>query len=401
MRNAILTTSLVIAVIMFVLQFPTDTLLSPARSLGLVLQSQASYGEHVAVVIDKVVKNIHARIPNAEITHADVLTIMCMESAGLLGRRQTITSGAGARGVTQVMPATLRYYASSHVGGFYLPNRPDLLYDDLRYSIEAGALIYNHHLMNYVPRYGNTRGRTKAAIAYNGGPGRVNSRSLPRETYNYAYRKLPNCFNKIIRGQSPVNTSIWKSMMAKTVQITGGRLLGRVNGVASAIPSINTAPRLVDKITASNNQWWQSSAGRRVAQSQLLAPGGYNNSTNSVDDSRTRKVNWLKSLFNNSVARSTNGNDIKKHNTSQSTNKNISKYPKAKISCQRRKELVRVKWTCPTGTTISRGTATKGVEFDTGGANVGVVVFKNIDKSEYILQCLKGHKLYARSRCSI
>ncbi len=384
-----LAVGLISAIVVLLAQLPMYKLQEQLASLGSILPSQSSYGRDLGIIVDRVVKNIHARIPNAEITHADILTIMCMESAGLVGRRQNIRSSAGARGLTQVMPDTLRYYSRSNVGGFYLPNRPDLLYSDSRFSIEAGALIFNHHLMNYVPRNGNIRGRTIAAIAYNGGPGRVGlpSNRLPRETYNYAYQKLPNCFNKIIRGQSPVNTTIWEAMVAKVVELTGGRLAADVRGALSDIESIRTAPREVDRVSSLGRSWWQSAQGRQVSQQSeqraAFAPRG--------SDS------WIDKLFNNYNSAKDNTTEAKKPD-SNAIKKNI---PKAKIFCERRSvDTVYIKWSCPKGTTISSGLGTGGVKFDTGGAGAGAVNSDYVSGAEYTVKCFKGHQLYAKSKCS-
>lgn len=203
----------------------------------------ASYGEQLGQTIDDVVNTIHATVNGALITHADVLAILCMEQGGAnRNLRATITSHAGAKGLTQVMPGTFAQYRKSGAGGFgHLNCSYSHIQTNPRCSIEAGARIFNELLMRYK---GN---RTTAARAYNGGPGRAYGGNLPAETRNYAYVKLPQCLNAIVKSRSPVKSSVWQSMIQKVSKITNGtfRLLGSGKLVplgASGWPLIASSP---------------------------------------------------------------------------------------------------------------------------------------------------------------
>lgn len=224
MRRQIITLSLLVTAVLVVGTFSQERVMHLQGSHMQVGASAASdlgteedYGRRLGSLVLSVVGEIRSRVPHAEITYTDILAIMCAESGALIRTGRNITSHAGARGLTQVMPSTLKYYAESRAGGFYLPYQPEKLYSNPWYSITAGGLIFNHHLMNY------DGDRTKAAIAYNGGPGRVGKAisSLPSETRHYAYTKFPACYNKIISGVSPVNTALWRAMIAFVVENKG------------------------------------------------------------------------------------------------------------------------------------------------------------------------------------
>jgi len=400
MRQLLLSGSLVIASGLFILQLPSSILMTMKDTLMLAAvgdMSMRSYGVKLGIEVDEVVKNIHARINGAKITHADILTIMCMESAGLIGRRDVITSSAGARGMTQVMPGTLAYYARNHAGGFYLPNRPDLLYSDSRYSIEAGALIFNHHLMNYIPRHGELGGRRMAAIAYNGGPGRVRlpKERLPKETRDYAYKKLPHCYNRVKRGESPVDTSIWTVMVAKVVELTGGKMsLGGSAGVMSDIPSLQTpiTNTINNPIERAAQEWWGSPAGRQVQQAQQQVP-----------PQRMRQADGVISEQRNPVSR--RDNDAVNREQASWIERFIYKRDdqplESKFKCTRINGKIKLQWSCPSGTTVSRGYTPSGGTFDTHGASAGLINIVSDVMGTYQLMCIQGHKVLAESDCEV
>ncbi len=195
------------------------------------MMSPTQYADYLAKTIDDVVKSIHATVPNSKITHADILAILCMEQQSLnIGK----ASNKGAQGLTQVMPQTFNDYLRKNIGGFaYFVQSTGCKVEDLsrdvRCSIEAGARIFNYYLIKY------NGDRTKAAIAYNGGPGRVNSSKLPKETYEYAFLKLPACLNPTINGREPVGTVIWKRLVQKVKEITGGKM-ALLPGQAQFVP---------------------------------------------------------------------------------------------------------------------------------------------------------------------
>ena len=205
-------------------------LLVPAFTYATVMPSWQEYADYLAKVVDDSINSIHATVPNSKITHADVLAIMCMEQQSL---NISKNSSAGARGLTQVMPSTFDLYARANKDGFQdfvrrTACNPAKLSFDARCSIEAGARIFNSLLIRY------NGDRTKAAIAYNGGPGRVGKSRLPKETYDYAFRKLPACLNPIVSGKSPVANRIWKRLVQKVGELTGGRFA--LQGFAKFVP---------------------------------------------------------------------------------------------------------------------------------------------------------------------
>ncbi len=193
------------------------------------LTTPQEYADYLAKTVDDVVSTIHATVPGAEIDHSDVLAIMCMEQQSLnIG----IDSSAGAKGLTQVMPGTFNGYVRQNIQGFGNFARAtgctaEKLATDVRCSIEAGARIFNELLMRY------NGDRTKAAIAYNAGPGRVGSATLPKETQDYAYRKLPACKNPIVEGRSPVANEIWQRLVQRVKEITGGKF--SISGIAKVV----------------------------------------------------------------------------------------------------------------------------------------------------------------------
>tara|TARA_B100000508_G_scaffold78050_1_gene60667 strand:- start:4046 stop:5638 length:1593 start_codon:yes stop_codon:yes gene_type:complete len=193
------------------------------------LTSGSAYGEQLGKTVDDVVNTILATVPEALITHADVLTVMCMEQGGANPNlRTTITSGAGAKGLTQVMPGTFAQYKQTGRGGFrYLGCSYSEIQTNPRCAIESGARIFNDLLMRYD---GN---RTTAARAYNGGPGRAYG-NLPAETRNYAYNKLPQCWNTILAGKSPVASSVWRAMIQEVSALTNGTF--KLSGEGTLVP---------------------------------------------------------------------------------------------------------------------------------------------------------------------
>jgi hypothetical protein len=398
MKQVFLFTSLTLALGLLILQLPnsvytamSNAVLSVAAGGALSdLSTEQEYGERLGIEVDAAVNNIHARIPNSEITHADVLTVMCMESAGLIGRRETITSGAGARGMTQVMPETLAYYANGDIGGFYLDNRPDLLYSDSRFSIEAGALIFNHHLMNYVPRYGPLNGRTVAAIAYNGGPGRVGlpKSRLPRETRDYAYNKLPNCFNQIRRGTSPVNSTIWRAMVSKVWELTDGKMsLDGAPGVPSDVMSQSTTPAsTISRVQEIAQRWWESPQARNIQRpgpppQTVQRAGQYAPQVHNTNNDQDDRQSWLDRLI---------------YRDRQLTKEEVSS-----IECKATDRGVKIKWSCPSGSTITKGYAPDGQRFDTNGANTGAIHAIDAPSGEYKIVCVQSHKVLSKATCNV
>ncbi len=398
MRRLLLSLSFTLAIALVLLQFPNsiytvmrDAVLSVA-AVGS-LSSQEAYGARLGEQVHAVVNNIHARVNNSQITHVDVLTIMCMESAGRVGDVQPIVSSAGARGVTQVMPDTLAYYARTNKGGFYLDDRPDLLHSDSRFAIEAGALIYNNHLMNYVPKYGPLTGRTVAAIAYNGGPGRVGlpKDRLPKETRDYAYRKLPECFNQIKRGVSPVNTTIWKAMVAKVWELTNGMMsLNGAPGIPSEVLAQSTVPQTSynNPIQNITQRWWSSPKGRELQESMSTQPQTVAPIYNSIAPQEPqREQSWVERIFNTKEIPSNNKTKI------------ITKAASS-LECNTTPRGVRLKWSCPSASTVTKGYAPDNKRFNTHGANIGSIHAIGAPEGEYKIVCIQSHRVLSEATCN-
>jgi len=251
--------ALAILTVLLVLVTFTDgpRLFSPLMNVAATLATGAAYGEQLGQTVDDVVNSIHATVPGSFITHADVLAIMCVEQGGVNANlRTSITSGAGAKGLTQVMPGTFSDYKKNNWGGFSQLNcEYSQIQTNPRCSIEAGARIFNYLLIQYD---GN---RTTAARAYNGGPGRAYG-SLPTETRQYAYERFPKCFNAILAGQPPVASSVWRAMVQKVSALTGG--LFKLAGSGQLVP-----------FSASG---WADVASDPAQRLQDIANGWFNNS---------------------------------------------------------------------------------------------------------------------------
>ncbi len=253
------------------------------------------YGKHLAKIVDDVVKTIHATVPKSYITHADVLAIMCVEQRSL---QISNDSHVGAKGLTQVMPATFRTYYNSNRHGFRdFVNRTKctdkMLSQDPRCSIEAGARIFDDLLVRY------NGDRNMAAGAYHGGPGSVISKTQYKGslTTKYATQWYPACFNKVKNGQAPASTEVWRALVSEVSRITGGTF--GLQGVASELVNyiagsdnyvqnvLSEQPEnqnsLFGSLKSKWNSWWgesdadgSNSYSRGNTSSANKAPGGVN-----------------------------------------------------------------------------------------------------------------------------
>ncbi len=183
----------------------------------------ADYGRHLAKIVDDTVKTIHATVPNSYITHADVLTIMCIEQRSLnISNSSAASRATGAKGLTQVTVNTFNSQVRSNKYFRDFVSRTnctaDKLDKDPRCSIESGARIFNDLLKRY------NGDRNMAAGAYHGGPGAVISKTQYKgpKTTKYANEWFPACFNRIKNGQAPESTEVWKALVSEVARITGG-----------------------------------------------------------------------------------------------------------------------------------------------------------------------------------
>ncbi len=78
----------------------------------------------------------------------------------------------------------------------------------------------------------------------------------------------------------------------------------------------------------------------------------------------------------------------------------VQSTPRASLTCDASDERVYLRWSCPNGTTISKGLGTLGAVFNTNGAGAGSVNSAPVSGAEYILQCIKDHQLYAEAKCT-
>jgi hypothetical protein len=321
---------------------------------------------------------------------------------------------AGAKGLTQVMPSTFAGYYSKNIQGFTdFANRTNCnatnLSSDVRCSIEAGARIFNKLLMDY------GGDRTKAAIAYNGGPKRVNSSNLPKETYDYAYKKLPACKNPIVKGQSPVANQIWQRLVGRVGEITGGKFA--LNGVAKLVPYLagsqpfssftNPFNSGQNSIFDSLGSWFKNltgqgssgnSSGRPNNSDSVLSNGNTKAGSHSNSDmaKKDAKENFNYSIFSNDLFGSSGEND-----QTQSNQQNTS-LPKASSSFYcfpstvEKNEPALIVYACDA--------ETEKVELEnfTAGANkkYGIVKIEPQKTQEYAITCVsKTRKI--RRYCQI
>ena len=216
-------------------------LVTYSAAYAYVKSASTEYGKYLAKTIDDVVRTIHATEKKSYITHADILALICVEQRSL---NITKSSGAGARGLTQVMPYTFNDYYRTNRHGFRdfiirTHCTVDKLSSDPRCSIEAGARVFDDLLVRF---HGN---RNMAAGAYHGGPGAVISSTVYKgpKTQAYAVNWYPSCYNVVANGNAPSKSKIWKALISELAYLT--RSTFGVNGVH---------PQLVD-YTAGNQSF--------------------------------------------------------------------------------------------------------------------------------------------------
>ncbi len=72
------------------------------------------------------------------------------------------------------------------------------------------------------------------------------------------------------------------------------------------------------------------------------------------------------------------------------------------LRCSESDKKTTLQWSCPSGTTVSKGSATYG-QFNTRGAGAGLVrvpVDYSLSRVTYTLQCLKSHQVLREGRCT-
>ncbi|GEM_PF-4831962 len=74
---------------------------------------------------------------------------------------------------------------------------------------------------------------------------------------------------------------------------------------------------------------------------------------------------------------------------------------KASLSCATIDSVTRLRWSCPNGTTVSRGYSDGKWQFNTHGAGAGAVSVSLELGTKYTVQCLGGHSILAEESCKI
>lgn len=179
-----------------------------AASVGISAQA---YGEKLGDSVHHAVLNIRAHVPNSHITHADVLSIMCVENAGL---NANVCASAGDCGLTQVIEGTFNMYVNRNAGncGYIRTSfSGSVSHSNLsnpRLSIEVGACIFNDALR----KCGGDR--SCAYHIYNSGR-KGGSPYVNRFNTCYEHTRIGKQFQKI-------GSTIWGDLIKKVSELTGG-----------------------------------------------------------------------------------------------------------------------------------------------------------------------------------
>ena len=431
MKRAVLSISLIIAVFAFVLQLPIgDIAMRVGGQLAAVL-SRADYGAKLGVTIDEVVKSLRYQDKKnghrSYITHRHIMAMMCQENPKLNIR---INNGQGfsrgnQEGLTQVIDKTARGLLYGKMAGGrcrYVARLENGVCADLRArvnnprcSIELGACYLNDKLKQargnpYLAFVGYNTGSIRKTGAVNGG-----------SAFNRGYDALSR--GKLC-AKARANPQTWSAMYKKIAELTGGTFK---TGDAEHIPisSMNwpknaskwPTPRSIGK------SWWNSPAGRTISkafggqpqpqpqqppqqsQKQMSSPQGQA-SQGQAPSQQSGSLGGTQGTVENPTITSTDDNENRKSDDIEPTYGSIdggtvTENAKASITCKEDGQNVKISWSCPSSTTVSRGIATKGWHFNTHGAGAGVVKLPIMFGAEYTVQCISGHKIVSTDNCSV
>ncbi len=402
MRRIALFFCFFVALTLLALQLPLGNFVKYANDqFAAVLMSREEYGARLGVTVDEVVKSIRYQDKkNGEksyITHRHIMALMCQENPWLnirINNRQGFSRG-GQEGLTQVIDATAWRLLNSprfeRGRCLYVRNLENGVCADLRArvnnprcSIELGACYYNEKLKQ-------ARGNPYYAfVGYNTG-------SIYKAYKANGLSSFVRGYNALASGKlcakARANPQTWIAMYKKIYELTGGTFK---TDDAEHIPvSSMNWPKDPSKWPTPRNiaqSWWDSPAGRAVAQSLGRGVDEYDRERQRQEEEARRlaeqrnreeeRRRWLDSLFGK--------------------NKYDNMKAKAFLSCDLNTDgTVVLRWSCPSGTTMSKGFGVNGSGFDTSGAGAGMVISDVYGDEEYVLQCLRGYEIYAEQRCTI
>jgi hypothetical protein len=211
--------------------------------------SVQNVGERIGSVVHDVVRNIRAKHPGSQLTHAHVLAVMCQELPSL--RMDEINSEGRAEGMTQVITKTYKGLVSgqgasgscSYIAG--LENgecaNPDSRVTNTRCSIEAGACLFDYEL---------TRCNGNVSCAYNAyNTGSPNKRANGANDFITGYQNL-------IRGtvcdKASNNTGVWAAIMQTVSKLTDGTFKTE-DAIHIAVSALNLRGMIPEAVFSSSN----------------------------------------------------------------------------------------------------------------------------------------------------
>lgn len=400
MKSAVLALSLVLAIFVISFQLPVSSIVSNMRVYIASVSSLESIGSRLGQTVHEVVLNIRAndrdKGQRSYLTHAHVLAVMCQENPRL---DIDIVNGEGRReGLTQVIPSTARGLLSGQMAGgecayvSRLENgicaNPEARISNPRCSIELGACLYNYELK---------RVRGDAKLAYNAyNTGRSDRRANGQSDFVRGY-------NASVNGQlcakADNNLSVWRAMNTKVAELTGGQF--KTDGAAHSSISVAGWPTTEESIPTVENlgrSWWDSPIGRIVSSGQQYSQPSAQ-AEQSVPQSSYRPSSTTKETANS--PNDTNNTSWFERLFGSKSEQDDVIHAEASLLCSESGGKVQLRWSCPSGTTVSRGSTARGERFDTRGAGAGAVTVDSVPGAEYMVQCLQGHQIFAEAKCKI
>jgi hypothetical protein len=376
MRRTILSISLVVAVFAFVLQLPIDNIAKNVQ--GQVFQNMAA--------LTNFTLKGNTAVGTALATSAErwkldpkMMYAICMIESGC--GRNTLSKTSSARGIYQYIRSTW----SSSCGAY-------------RARVDSSASCDVHNAQMSVEVFAFDRKRREKIVN-----SIAQSSGLPVGVVNYIdhfspgmAQKLPNkaLYNRSfasIMGNAAARANNMQGKTFGQVVAFFQNKYARYAGTAPAnLADLQTGQDENATVKSIGQKWWDSLTGKSVAKPQSQQQSAQKATTptsqNSRQNAQTQKSSsWLDDLLGKNTA----------------TNPLTAAQPKAELTCDEVGGKVQLRWSCPTGTTVSRGFGTLDATFDTHGAGAGIVSVQPVFGAEYILQCLKGHQLHAEAKCVV
>jgi len=273
-----------------------------ASIAGQKVFSYSAYGRALAKIIDDSVRHVYNHVPGAMVKNNDILDTMCLE-LGKTYLKKFADYGnikgtmASDYGIVQFQIATFKKVVRKH-NLFALPNSKSELIKLMNKpsnSVLVGA-YYKNDLLMFCKRKGFTGSvaRNCAAVAYNGGAGKI--KAIPSDgsrpsycyctnstrhlkmcqgkpilaksqrggkmhciTRRYGYEGLAKCQAEIAKGGgSKLKSSLWKSLIANTKKLDNGGTIASVN------PNMFSTTNVKDVVS----DWWNSDNGQELSDTQ-------------------------------------------------------------------------------------------------------------------------------------